>query len=76
MTALPSSVQKDLNFFESFLTGKKSYIVSVVGLVYAVVIVGWQQHNWVGAAQTVLGAGGLASLRSAVSVATKVLAVS
>ena len=45
--------------------GKKTYIVAIVMFLYAVVIEGWQNHNWQVAIDLVLNASGLGALRSA-----------
>jgi len=51
--------------FWKSLEGKKSYLISFVAILYAVVIVGWQQNQWSEAGQLVLGALGLSALRNA-----------
>lgn len=59
-----------LNAFERWLTGKKTYIVAVATVVYGVLEQGWAQHHWTsvaGAWSWVIAGGGLASLRAALA---------
>jgi hypothetical protein len=51
----------------SFLSGKKTYIVAVVTLIYGVVVVGWQGHDWANAWNYVLAAASLVGLRAGVT---------
>ena len=48
------------------LKGKKSYIVATTGVIYAVVVVGWQGGDWGAASEVILAALGLAGLRDAI----------
>lgn len=47
----------------NFLKGKKSYIVSATGVLYALVVVGWQAGDWTSANQMILASLGLAGLK-------------
>lgn len=58
------------NWFQKlliFLQGKKTYVIAFAGLVYAVVIVGWQQGDWSSCWELVLAALGLGGLRAGVT---------
>lgn len=48
------------------LRGRKSYLVAIVSVLYAVVVVGWQGGDWVQAGQIILAALGLGALRNAI----------
>ena len=37
---------KELKAFEKFLRGYKVYIISILGAVYGVLVVGFDQHHW------------------------------
>lgn len=47
-----------------FLKGKKSYLVALITILYALIIVGWQQGDWQQASELVLAALGLSALRN------------
>ena len=47
------------------LDGKKVYIVGVVTILYAVVVVGWQQNDWQQTSQIILAALTAMGFRSA-----------
>jgi len=48
------------------LEGSKTYIVSTVVIVYAIVVAGWQMGDWNTASQLILGALGLGAVRHAI----------
>ncbi len=50
----------------SWLNGKKTYIIAVVAVAYAVVIVGWQQGNWQAALELIMAALGGSAIRHGV----------
>lgn len=63
-------MRKELNAFEKFLIGKKTYILAVVWVAYGVLEQGWRQHHWNtlgGAWEWVLSGGGVAVLRAAIA---------
>ena len=45
------------------LRGRKSYLVALVTIVYAVVVIGWGGSDWNAAAELVLAGLGLGALR-------------
>lgn len=52
--------------FWNYLKGKKTHIVSLVVIVYAVVVVGWQGGEWQTSAEMIMAALGLSSVRHAI----------
>jgi hypothetical protein len=45
------------------LKGKKTYLVAGATILYAVIVVGWQGHDWRAAAEMVLVSMGMGTLR-------------
>ena len=52
------------------VNGYKTYIVSVTTILYAVISVGFGQHDWGSAVTMILGASGLGALRHGVAKST------
>lgn len=52
---------------KAFLSGKKTYIVAGATFVYAVVVIGWQQHDWNQALNLVFGSAFGATIRAAIA---------
>jgi len=50
-----------------WLRGKKAYIIAFAAIVYAVVIVGWQNGDWEQATNLILSALGLSALRAGIT---------
>lgn len=50
-----------------FLSGKKSYAVSGVTILYALVYYGWSKNNWPEAMNFILGGTGMATVRAAIA---------
>lgn len=55
-----------LKYLFGLLSGKKTYIVAIVTVLYAIVVVGIGQNDWSGAVALILGASGLGALRHGV----------
>ena len=55
----------------SWLTGKKTYIVGIVTIIYAIAVTGWQGGDWQAAFTMILAALGGMGLRAGVSKAVK-----
>lgn len=51
----------------AWLEGKKTYIVALITILYAIVVVGVYQHNWSEVMPFILGSSAIATLRSALS---------
>ncbi len=51
----------------TFLKGKKSYIVALATVIYAIAYYGWDKNNWPEAANFVLGGTGMATVRAAIA---------
>jgi len=49
------------------LQGYKTYIVSGAMVLYAIIVLGWQQNNWNSALEMILTALGISGLRSGVN---------
>ena len=49
-----------------FLGGKKTFIVAITTVLYAVIVVGWQMGDWNQASQLILVALGLGAVRHAI----------
>lgn len=45
------------------IDGLKTYAIAVITVFYALIVVGWQNHDWNGATELILGASGLGALR-------------
>jgi hypothetical protein len=61
----------NLKAFEKFLQGYKTYLLSIASIVYGVVVMGYQQHQWttLGGAWTWVFSGSfIAALRAAFAV--------
>lgn len=52
-----------MNKAVTWLEGKKTFIVSLAMVVFALVVTGWQEQNWSSAWEQVLVALGLSGLR-------------
>lgn len=50
--------------FITFLSGRKTYFVAIVTILYALGFIGWQNGDWNQAAELTLGALGLGALRN------------
>jgi hypothetical protein len=57
-------MKAELNTFEKFLIGKKTYLISAGGIVWGVVRA-IQAHHWQNMATWIFAGGGLASFRAA-----------
>lgn len=55
----------NLNHMWEKLKGKKTYIVAVVMICYAIAFLGWYNGDWSSAGKMVLEAMGMAGLRNA-----------
>lgn len=53
------------------LKGKKSYFIMVATILYAVIIVGWQNGDWSTALELIWGALGFGALRAGISNSVK-----
>ena len=58
---------KQMTNVVEWLQGKKAYIIAFATIVYAVVIVGWQNGDWEQATNLILGALGLSTLRAGIT---------
>jgi len=50
-----------------FLQGKKSFLIVIATIIYAVVIIGWQGGNWSEAMAIIWAALGFGALRAGIS---------
>jgi hypothetical protein len=50
----------------TFLDGKKTFLVSIVTIIYALTVIGWMNNSWNEAMDMIFAALGISALRSGI----------
>ena len=62
---------KEVKRTVGWLEGKKSFLISIATIGYAIIVVGWQNGDWTEAMMIIWGALGFSALRAGISNETK-----